>query len=344
MKKIYFIRANTSKTGGAEVYLSRLVNALLEKGIKCEVLHSRAPKYLPSWLRVVLFNCSVCRKKGDRFYFSLERISCPDVYRAGDGVHKVFLRGAGKSKLNPLHKVYLYLERRCFANAKKIIANSKMIKSQIINEYEVEPEKIDVIYNGVNVSEINQDIAYKAMSGEFGICKKDKIILYVGSGFKRKGVEPFLYMLAELGDLDFKAFVVGKEKNIKHYIKIADKLGVLNKVIFTGPRLDVGYFYTVSDIFILPTSYEPFSNVILEAMSYKTVVFTTRQNGASEILKDEFIMDHPNDKSVLKNIIKLLSDDNELGKVKADNLKLASKFSMEENVRQTLNVLNGLWK
>jgi len=342
MKKIYFIRANNSKTGGAEVYLSRLEGVLLQMGVACEIINSTIPKSLPSWLRVILFNWFVCRNKQGRFYFSLERISCPDIYRAGDGVHKVFLRGAGKSKLNPLHKVYLYLERRCFANAKVIIANSEMIKKQIINEYGICPKKIEVIYNGVNTHTQDYGLAFKALASEFKINKEDKIILYVGSGFKRKGVEPFLHMLAELTDFNYKAFVVGKENNIKHYKQVAQSLGLSNNVIFTGPRLDVVNFYTISDIFILPTSYEPFSNVVLEAMSYQMAVFTTQQNGASEILQDEYIMDQPNDRSVVKIIARLLSDDDELNRVKADNLKLISKFSMEENVRKTLNVLKGL--
>ena len=102
---------------------------------------------MPSWLRIILFNLQVCLTKKDRFYFSLERIICPDVYRAGDGVHKVFLRIEKKSKLNPLHPIYLFLEKRCFNNAKRIIANSNMIKDEIISTYGINPNKIDVIYD-----------------------------------------------------------------------------------------------------------------------------------------------------------------------------------------------------
>ena len=70
---------------------------------------------------VIFFNIQVSIFKGKRFYFSLERITCPDIYRAGDGVHKTFLGVEKKSKLNFLHPAYIYLEKRCFQNAKKII-------------------------------------------------------------------------------------------------------------------------------------------------------------------------------------------------------------------------------
>lgn len=118
MKGICLIREKSSKFGGAEVYLSRLAKALKVEGIKYQIVNSIFPSFLPSWLRIILFNFQVCLTKKNKLYFSLERIVCPDVYRAGDGVHKVFLNIENKSKLNPLHPIYLFLEKRCFNNAR----------------------------------------------------------------------------------------------------------------------------------------------------------------------------------------------------------------------------------
>jgi UDP-glucose:(heptosyl)LPS alpha-1,3-glucosyltransferase len=91
-KSIYFLRANKTKFGGAEVYLSRLSRALKKQNINHQIENSIFPKFLPSWLRAILFNFQVCFSKKGRFYFSLDRITCPDIYRAGDGVHKTFLK------------------------------------------------------------------------------------------------------------------------------------------------------------------------------------------------------------------------------------------------------------
>ena len=148
-KKIHFIRANKTKFGGAEKYLSRLSKTLLKKNIDHQVINSIFPKFLPSWLRVILFNFQVCLMKGDKFYFSLDRITCPDLYRAGDGVHKVFLDNEKKSKLNPLHPIYLFLEKRCFKRASKIIAVSQMVKDNIIKSLNVAGprESAGEIYN-----------------------------------------------------------------------------------------------------------------------------------------------------------------------------------------------------
>lgn len=337
MNKIYFLRAHKTKSGGAEVYLSRLVESLWAQSIECETIHSPIPRFLPSWLRVVLFNIYLCRTKKSRFYFSLERVSCPDIYRAGDGVHKVFLATENKSKTNPLHWVYLYLERQCFLNAKKIIANSEMVKKQILDNFAVNEEKIEVIHNGVNVISFDKSKAFSLLAKEFNIKIEDKILLYVGSGFKRKGVDAYLQILSRLKNQKFKAFIVGKERNLAYYTKLAEVLGLAEKVFFTGSRLDVNNFYSISDIFLLPTRYEPFSNVVLEAMSFKTVAITTRQNGASEALESKFIMDDSEDESIVDVIDELLDSEQMLEQIKGSHFKkVTHEFSLNLNVQRTL--------
>ena len=334
-----FIRANKTKFGGAEVYLSRVSEELRSQGIEHSLVHSSIPKFLPSWLRVILFNLQVCFLKKDSFYFSLERISCPDIYRAGDGVHKVFLEVEKKSKTNPLHFVYLYLEKRCFENAKVIIANSNMIKDQIIDTYNIDHKKIEVVYNGIKSIDYDYEKSYEKLKAEFNL-KDEKILLYVGSGFKRKGVEEFLEIVSKLKATNIKAFIVGKEKKISHYKKLASDLGIEDKVFFTGPRQDVNDFYTISDIFLFPTRYEPFSNVVLEAMMLNNVVITTKQNGASEILDEQYCMENSKDFSKVELIDELLVNDEKLGDIKQSNKQKVKELSIETNVNKTLSVIN----
>lgn len=339
-KKLYFVRANRTKFGGAEMYLSRLSKALNKQNIKHKVINSVLPKFLPSWLRSIVFNFQVCLTKGDRFYFSLDRITCPDIYRAGDGVHSVFLTVEKKSKLNPLHPIYLFLEKRCFQRAKCIVANSEMIRKQIIDTYSINPAKIKVVYNGVESKELNYQCSFDRLSKEFSIKENQSILLYVGSGFKRKGVEEFLKIVSRLKNSDIKAFIIGKEKNIEYYQQLAMALKIDNQVVFTGTREDVNDFYTISDIFLFPTRYEPFSNVVLEAMSFENAVFTTRQNGASEILDNEFVMKTPLDFSVVQKIDKLLSNKEALKVIQKNNKSKSMRFSIEKNLSETLKVIN----
>jgi len=339
MKKILLIRANKTKFGGAEIYLSRLANQLQEDNIECEIVNSIFPNFLPSWLRVLLFNLQICLRKKDGLYFSLDRISCPDIYRSGDGVHKKFLSIEKKSKFNLLHPIYLFIENRTYKNAHRIIAISNMVKKDIISSYDVDPDKIHVVYNGINLKEVNYESSSTKIKAEFDIKLEEKVILFVGSGFKRKGVDEFIQIINELRDYKFKAFIIGKDKNLSFYKHKISTLKLDHKIIFTGPREDVSDFFTIADLFLFPTHYEPFGNVVLEAMHHENVVITTRQCGASELLKQKYIMGHPKDFSIIPTIKELFENQEILKKNKKFNQKIALNFGIAENAKQTLKII-----
>jgi len=333
MKKLFLIRANKTKFGGAENYLQRLSIELKKQNIEYVIMHSSIPKFVVSWIRVFLFNLQACLKKSSNdLYFSLERITCSDIYRAGDGVHKEFLK-TKKRRLNPLNLVYLYLEEKCFKNSKKIIANSNMVKKQIISSYNIPKEKIIVIYNGINIKPLQP---YMDIKNELQL-KDEKIILYVGSGFERKGVKEVIEVVSKLKSKS-KLIVIGKEKKLDYYKNLAKTLKV--DAIFTGSREDVNKFYSMSDIFLFPTHYEPFSNVVLEAMSFNNAIFTTKQNGAHEILKDEYIMQTPQDYSIVNTIDDLLENPEKLKEVKEENFKIVQNFTIEKNAKETMDIIN----
>jgi len=340
MRKIIFVRRQDIKSGGAENYLRRLINELKKREIDFEILHLTQPKWLPSWLKFLYYDYQLCRLKDDKFYFSNDRLSCIDINRAGGGVHRVFLKIKGFT-LNPLHLVYLHLEKNSFRNSKHIIAISDMVKNEIIENYKVEPKKITTIYNGVEIKEVkNKDMAEakRNLFKEFQIKNDKKVILYVGSGFKRKGVAEFLEILSKV-DRDFIAFVVGKEKKPKKYRELAKSFGLEEKVIFTGVREDVDKFYKSSDIFLFPTHYEPFGNVILEAMSFFNVIITTKQCGAGEIIEDSPIMESPKDYKIVEFIQEVLDDSKKMESIKIKNRKTAEKYSIQKNVDETIELI-----
>jgi len=339
MKKLKLIRANKTNLGGAENYLSRLSIELGKQYIPHNVVNSNLPKFLSSWIKALLFNFSICKNKQDSFYFSLERIICADIYRAGDGVHKEFLK-TKKRKFNPLNIVYLYLEKKCFHNSKKIIANSNMIKNQIIKTYNIEPSKISVIYNGVTIKKSNYEKSFTKLASQFKMDRDKKIILFVGSGFERKGVKEFLQILSKLKSKNYHAFIIGKEKKLNIYKQLSTSLHVDDYVTFTGARSDVDDFYTISDIFLFPTGYEPFSNVVLEAMSFQNAIFTTKQNGAHEILDDEYTLETPQDSSIVTKINELLENPDKLKAIKDENYKIVQNFTIEKNAKETMDIIN----
>ena len=358
MQKIALARLKYTPYGGAENYLARLISALRERGVSFRVFSTNwidenaakitSPKFLPSFLRILSFAYFACKqKKDDELLFSLERLPCADVYRAGDGVHRAWLDtrlSYGESRAaifsNPLQAVYLWLERRTFQNSRKIIANSNFVKNDIVRHYNISPSKIEVVYNGVPQNDTDETSARDEICAEFGIDKSKKLILFVGSGFARKGVAEFLELVSRLGRDDYAILIVGKEKKMSAYRQKAKELGV--NAIFTGARKDADRFYAACDIFLFPTRYEPFSNVCLEAMAGGCAVITTAQNGASEALESEFVMKNPMDGDILPVLHRLLDDTEFLDSVKAANRAKSLEFSIERNLEETLKVLESL--
>lgn len=338
MKKLTIIRANKTKFGGAERYLQRLSDELSRIGVSHGIINSPFPKWLPSWVRAILFNIYACIKKKN-IYFSLERVTCSDIYRAGDGVHKVFIQLEHKTFLNPLHFIYIYIEKHIFTNAKKIIAISDMVKKDIVKTYNIDPGKIDIVYNGIEDIKFNYHKSFIKINKEFPI-KNKKIILFVGSGYERKGVQEFLKIVSNI-DLDFMAFIIGKDKNIDFYKNLAIELGVNDKVIFTGPRSDVYDFFTIGDIFLFPTRYEPFGNVILEAMRLKNAIFTTNRCGGGELIDKTFIFNINTQPSLVSSKIeKLLNNAKELEAIKEKNYQISKSFTIEKNAKLTMEIIN----
>lgn len=335
---IHFLRRDRTPFGGAENYLARLSHALTDAGIAHRILHSRQPRWLPSWLRALTYNLAVCLGKRGRFYFSLERVTCAEIYRAGDGVHRAFLETRPRS-LNPLHPVYLWLERRCFANSRCIIANSLLVRRQIIDYYAVDPARIRVIYPGIDLAQPVPD--GDALRRELGIPAASRVILFVGAGFARKGVAPLLQLLSRVR-ADYRALIVGKDKRLADYRRLAEELGLAGRVVFTGPRTDIDRFYAAADLLLFPTRYEPFSNVVLEAMRLDNAVITTRQNGAAEVLDEALLMADPEDAAILPQIERLLTDDAWLERVKQRNRDTAAEFSIERNAAETLAVIRAV--
>lgn len=339
MKKLVFLRQNVNAIGGAEIYLKRLQKALELMSVSSEIRSFKGSNSLSSWIKALKFNAQVKRQKRENeLYFSLERVGSADIYRAGDGVHKVYMKSKIFWFLNPLNFVYPYLEKRCFQNSKLIITNSNFIKNQIIQTYNIDENKIKTIYNGINLpKKVEKGRAKFEVCKEFGIDLLTPIVLFVGSGFKRKGLREFLQILSKV-DEKFNVIIVGKDKKMQAYKKMAKKLSI--NAIFTGTQKNVAKFYEASDIFLFPTKYEPFSNVVLEAMSFKNAVITTATNGASEILDSEFVMRDCLDFEISNLIQNLLKDSQKLFEIQEKNYEISKNFSIENNANLTLEAIN----
>jgi UDP-glucose:(heptosyl)LPS alpha-1,3-glucosyltransferase len=322
--KIAFVRKSYTPYGGAERYLARLIESLGERGHEIHIFAHNweaSPKIAerkgppvafhhvpviaaPSFLEALSFAFSSRRlleREDFDIIHSFERTLYQDVYRAGDGCHREWLRQRRRidswikrasHPVNPLHRTLLFLERRLFQSPrlKKIVANSRRGKEEIIRHYGVAKEKIEVIYNGVDLETFhprNQALYRETQRREMGISEGSFVILFLGSGFRRKGldglIEAFAQIIPEIPDAVL--LVAGKDR-IRPYRQEARRRGLEKQVLFLGPTAKARELYAASDLFALPTLYDPFSNACLEAMATGIPVLTTFQNGVAELIED----------------------------------------------------------
>ncbi|MGD9787000.1 MAG: glycosyltransferase family 4 protein [Sulfuricellaceae bacterium] len=310
--KIALVRQRYTPYGGAERFVSRAMQTLKEQGAEITLItrhwESDAnlqaltcdPFYLGSLWRDWGFSRCV-RNTLARHDFDLvqshERIPGCDVYRAGDGVHREWLAqrrrvlgplGRLGLMLNPYHRYTLAAEQRLFSSPRlqTIICNSRMVRDELRYHFGLPEEKLPIIYSGVDTATYHprlRAIHRQPVREAHRIPAGASLFLFVGSGFERKGVPTLLHAMAQLPD-KAHLMVIGKDKRQPQSERLATKLGLASRVHFLGGQKDVRPFYGAADIFVLPTLYDPFPNVALEAMACGLPVVTSNKSGAAELI------------------------------------------------------------
>ena len=351
--KIGFVRRGHSATGGAEAYLLRVAAALRKLGQETSLITTedwpaerwsngeiqRIPgKSLEEFSRS--FQAS---QTGCDVHFSLERVPGCDVFRAGDGVHAAWLqRRDGFDPvwkrltrwINRKHAQILRLERQVFdpANTKAVIANSKMVRDEILARFPFPPSRVHVIYNGITLSSVAPSRAKARRI--WNIDEKTFCPLFLGTGWERKGLSTAIRAADCLEDTTL--LVAGRG--------VADRYRGTN-VRFLGPVKDIASLFAASDILVLPTWYDPFSNACLEALAAGLPVITTDANGFSEIIERGVHGDitAPGDVHAIAELLDSWRIPGRCAEAREACLRLASEFSIEKNATETLRVLQGVF-
>jgi UDP-glucose:(heptosyl)LPS alpha-1,3-glucosyltransferase len=311
--RLAIIRQRYTPYGGAERFVEAALEALLERNVAITLYtrewpetrlkliepHIVDPFHIGNLWRDYGFARAVSREVGRSkldLVQSHERLLACDVYRAGDGVHAVWLAERLKGapwwkrlsvRLNPWHRYVLATERKLFASPllQAVICNSAMVRDEIKQAFNVPDEKLRLIHNAVDSRTFSPALRElrKATRAKLRIADDAIVYLLVGSGFERKGVATAIRALATQPE-GTHLVVVGRDKHLQRYRALAKRLGVGGRVMLTGPLADPKPFYGAADVFVLPTIYDPFPNAALEAMATGLPVITSTKSGAAELI------------------------------------------------------------
>lgn len=314
--RIALIRQRYTSFGGAERFVENALNALQNHADIELTLITRKwdggdnpdirkiicnPFYIGRLWRDWSFSYNACRiVRNNNFDLvqSHERIPCGDIYRAGDGVHRYWLHQRTLvspwwknlwSWISPYHRYLLWQERRTFTNSAlhTIITNSSLVRDEIRLQFPQAPASIKIIHNGVDTKKFHPRLRdqYRAtIRRQLGINDSVPLLLFVGSGFERKGVPLLLQVLPNLSGVHL--VVVGKDRYLERYKQHATMLRIDNRVHFIGPQQDPRSWYGAADAFAFPTLYDPLPNTVLEAMACGLPVVISNSCGAIDLVKD----------------------------------------------------------
>jgi UDP-glucose:(heptosyl)LPS alpha-1,3-glucosyltransferase len=301
-----------ARTGGTEQYLNLLAHYLCERGhevtilcrsregsphqnIRFEILHDFALG--PAWRRWT-FARAVERHLMQHVYdvvVGLGKTWSQDVVRLGGGCHQSLMsmvssHEARRVSLND--RVALEIERRAFMPGafRRVIANSYMVKADVVRRYGVAEDKIQVIHNGVDtcrfVPERHNGKALRIRQ-QAGFRSDHHVFLFLGSSFQRKGLDLLLdaFVQVRAKFANARLLIAGRDSSWRRYAARAEELGISHDAYFLGHTSNPEACYNASDVYVLPTRYDSFGFSVLEALACGLPVITTTTCGAAELVR-----------------------------------------------------------
>lgn len=181
--------------------------------------------------------------------------------------------------------------------ADRVIAVSNVTKRNIIREYGVPADKIDVVHNNIDIDALlpasgENEYAFLTRMKQHG----HRVVVNVGRLTIQKGLTHLLHAFSIAVRYAPKSFllIVGSGEQYFELIELAAELGIGDKVLFTefqrGKRWRDAF--AVADLFVLPSPTEPFALTALEAIGYGTPVLISKETGVSEVIRNALSVDY----------------------------------------------------
>jgi glycosyltransferase involved in cell wall biosynthesis len=271
----------------------------------------------------------------------------------------IVTRQGNPKNLNPNEKMMLRFnlllrsyEKKLMDRSDALIAVSKYTVNELTDLYSIKEEKIHVIYNGVDIEKFKPRPNRAELRREFGMEEAEKIVLFVGRLYHRKGLVTLLRsippVVREFNDVKYAISGTGFKKKEESLRRLAKKLKIEDSVSFLGYVADekLPYLYAASDIFVLPAIYENFPFAILEAQATALPVISTKVGGIPEFLVDNkngFLIE-PRDIEQLTERVVVLLQNSKIAKEMGDRGRrlIEEKFAWHLITDQVINLYHRL--
>lgn len=214
-----------------------------------------------------------------------------DLFRAGGGVHEVWLqRRYGRMwqrfvlRLSPKAWLERWLDEAAFNYAKIVICNSQMVAQEVLERCQLDVEQVRVVRNGVDCQRFRPDCTIRKLRREeLGLSPEGRIVMFVGNGYRRKGVLTAAKAFAEVAGPSDRFVVLGRDSHYRKYCLQMRRM-VGDSLIYIGPVGDTSRWLPAADALLLPTLYDPAANITLEAMACGVPPIVSAYDGNHEVV------------------------------------------------------------
>jgi UDP-glucose:(heptosyl)LPS alpha-1,3-glucosyltransferase len=247
-----------------------------------------------------------------------------DVVSPGGGAYFAYLRAigrdpsgrAGREAWRGQDHARVFIERRQFRSARRIVTNSAWSSRVLAETYPFAAGRTRCIYNGVDTEYFSPRIREELRDrtrARLGLAPPEVAFLLVGSGVHRKGVLELLEAFGAQGFVTARVVIVGRRSGAEDAAidRTIRRLGLEGRVICQDFAADPRPYYAAADAFVLPTKWDPFSNATVEALACGLPVITTAANGVSELLthgREGFVDADPHDIGALGRTLARMLD------------------------------------
>lgn len=241
---------------------------------------------------------------------------------------------------NPNRDIY-NLEKYGMEMADKVIAVSKRTKNIIVHKYNIDPEKIEVVYNAVD-----KDDATQITQLGRAHASREKIVLFLGRITMQKGPEYFLEaasnVLTKMPNVRF--VMAGSGDMARKMVEKMATMRMIDRFHFTGflkaPERE--RLFAMSDLYIMPSVSEPFGITPLEAMKHGVPVIVSKQSGIAEILENVVKVDFWDVPKLSSSIIDILSRPNLSMNMRENSRRTLESISWEHSASHVVDLYNQL--
>jgi glycosyltransferase involved in cell wall biosynthesis len=328
---------------------------------KEKVTFHKIPRYVrkPTWLNQSLFSHRSRGQTGNGFdiIHSHEKVTCFDVMTIHSPCFRSHLyqeKSRWKRSLSwlslpfsPRRLAWLRLEAKQFAYhpEKLFVAVSENVKRDVQANYSLPDDSFHIAHPGVDTG-MKQRLAggagRKNLRLKFNISQEEVVFLFVGTEFKRKGMDFLIQGLALLEPPRPRLLVAGGGGGkMERYMNLTRKLGLTEEVVFLGLVENIEQLYVLADALVLPTLSDPWGMAPIEAMVYgmPAAISSSRYCGAAEYIKNNeaLLIKEPRDPQEIAQTLRQLMDPGLRAALSQKGQAFAADLTWEKTTANTLS-------